>query len=187
MFPIGLVAQSQEIERLREPAVDRDRLLRRLDRVARVAAAVGRERKLVQHRSGPIVDLHVGGIAFRGTVVALQCGEDVAELFEWPRCGRVEAVRGSQIAKCCPQVALVPVGFPPFEVGKHRVGTEGDRTAERLDGEARLSGGKRGLSSSNQPLVLAVARRRLVGDARRDACKEDEHGSQDRPSHGVLS
>ena len=187
MFPVRFVTESKQVVCLGEPVVDGERLARRLDRVAGMAGAIVGEGQLVQHLRRAIVDLHVRGVALGRAIVPLQRREDVAELLERPRRGRVEAVRRAQIAKRRSQVALVPVGFAPFEIRQHRIGAEGDRAAERLDGEAGLAGRQRRLAGGNQPLILAVARCRLVGDPRGNAGKEDEHGGKHRPSHGALS
>jgi hypothetical protein len=152
-----------------------------------VAGAVVGEGQLVKHLRRAIVDLYVGRIALGRAIVPLQRRENVAELFERPRRGRVETIRGSQIAKRRAQVAFVPVGFAPFEIRQHRVGAESNRAAEGLDGQAGLAGRERRLSGRNQPLIFAVARCRLVGDPRGNAGKEDEHGGKHRPSHGPLS
>ena len=72
------------------------------------------------------------------------------------------AVRKSRAAAV--EVAAALVGFAAPQVGEHRVGPQRDRAAVGLDGAERLLVAQGGVAPGEQRAVVALARRRLVGE-----------------------
>ena len=176
---------TQQVVRLGEAIVDRQRLTQRRQRLGGLAEFHLRQREFVEHARGAIVQAQVLAITLDGQRVAAHRVVDVPQ--DLARMGRqrVEFDRLPKIAHRGLELVAPTVGLTPFEARRHRVAPVGDRDAERLDGGEIVVPRQRGVPLFDERLVDRLFPRHAdpVGDRPHDDKDEDQHG---KPLHGAY-
>ena len=157
------------------------------ERAVQVAVPIARERELVGDARQAIVEFEAAVVGIGGPVEALELIQDVAELVERPRGRRVEGRGGPEVARRLLEVARVAaplVGFAAPQVGEHRVGAERDGAAVGLDRAEGLLVAQRGVAPGEKRAVVALARRRLVGERGAHRGQHEQDHDEQRAFHG---
>ena len=102
-----------------------------------VAVAVARQRELVAHGRGAVVELKAGFEGLSGSLETLLQEQDIAERLEWARRRRVQCSGSAKVSSREVQISSTAVGFATPESRQHGVGPDGDRSAEVFDGGER--------------------------------------------------
>ncbi len=173
-------AEAEQVLRLRQAIVETHRLPDRRQRGVEIAVAIARERELVGDIRRAVVHPQAVGVGVGRVSEALPLVEDIAQLVERADGARVDRRRRPEIEPGALELAAALVGFAAPQVGEHRVGPERDGPAVGFERAKRLLVAQRGVAAGEEHPVVAIARRRLVGERGAHGGR-DQHGDNDQP------